>query len=59
MKCPYNIDIKQSNCDKYIYDDDGKNVQRNHILKEERTFTECLKENCGAYQDGKCNYRGS
>jgi hypothetical protein len=58
MKCPYENDIEQVNQTSYDYNESGQNTFYEHKLFEHRTFVDCLKENCGAWQDGKCNYRG-
>jgi len=58
MKCPYSVDIKQVNQNRYEYNDDGLTTFHEHILIETRTFMECPKEQCGAWQDGKCKYSG-
>jgi hypothetical protein len=56
MKCPYVVNIQQTNVNKYEYDEDGKQTIHNHRLVEVRTFVECVKEDCGAYQNSKCCY---
>jgi hypothetical protein len=56
MKCPYTCNIKQTNLNKFSYDEDGKQNEHKHQLIENREFVECLKEDCGAYYNGKCNY---
>jgi hypothetical protein len=59
MICPYNIErITQTNQDGYGYDADGYNTRHGHVLIEQRKMMECQKENCAAWQDGKCCFRG-
>lgn len=59
MQCPYNRKSL-----KYVKDYKNDLVdEENGILKgykeayfEEYSLMECAKENCGVWQDGKCNY---
>lgn len=57
MKCPYNIKIEQINQNTYEYNQDSNVEVHSHKLLENRIFTECYKEECGAWQDGKCRYK--
>ena len=57
--CPYAYNINQTTQESYEYDEDGKVTFRQHILKETRTQIECKKDLCGAWVDGKCEYRGT
>lgn len=60
MMCPYNImTIEQVNQDRYDYSDEGYNTFHEHKMIENRVFTECLKENCGAWDGARCCYRGA
>ena len=58
MKCPYNIDIVQICQSAHYYN--GKEQLSSVItgLTEQHRFSECLKEECAAFKDGKCNYKG-
>lgn len=58
MKCPYRdkkrvqiIIIKRSY-------EDGLENEYQQYTNEEFELSECNKEECGAYYDGKCNYKG-
>lgn len=57
MKCPYTTDTEQVNQTNYEYDDDGKTIFYEHKMVEHQTYIECLKEECGAYNDGRCRYK--
>ena len=59
MICPYNR--KQENCVKQ-YKNDLVNEDTGIVKGYTEAYTvkfelmECAKENCGAWQNGKCNY---
>lgn len=59
MKCPYNVAIiKQVNQNRYEYDENGCSTFHQHKMVEEKLLMDCLKENCAAWQNGQCRYRG-
>ncbi len=57
MKCPYNksvattIQIWKQNSDENQTHNNGINVTQ--TISE---FADCQKENCGAWDDGRCHY---
>lgn len=53
MKCPYNHG-KVTECIQQTHDENGFLVQQMTITM--RQLMECAKEECGAWQDGRCNY---
>lgn len=57
MKCPYacNITVITQNINEYE-DSNVKFLEQKQIIK--RQYIECKKEKCGAWCDGKCNYKG-
>lgn len=59
MQCPYNRKtarwVKQSHND-LISEDTGVMSGQEEILVEEYVLMDCLKEQCGVYFNGKCNY---
>lgn len=60
MKCPYNIlDVMQTNTDRYTYNELGNCTMHTHQLIEQRDLMDCLREECAAWQDGRCQYRGA
>lgn len=60
MKCPHNIlDVAQTNTDRYTYNELGNCTTRTHQLIEQRDLMNCLREECAAWQDGRCQYRGA
>lgn len=60
MKCPYNIDqTVQINVNRYDYDENGNCTKHRHKLVEQRTLADCVKEDCAAWRDGHCEYRGA
>lgn len=58
MKCPYNIEITQICQSAYFYKDEDKIASVITGLSEQHRFTECLKEECAAYKNGECTYKG-
>ena len=59
MKCLYlSPGIEQVNQNFYVYDSDGKNTAHVHRLYEVRPLMECLREECAAWQGGRCRYNG-
>ena len=58
MKCPYCLHIEQVYQDAYAYTDDGQVDVHAHKLVEDRPMPDCLREECGAWHDGRCHYYG-
>lgn len=56
MKCPYICNIEQVNQNKYEFDEEGRNNFHEHKLVEIKIFAQCLKEECGAWRNDKCNF---
>ena len=56
-KCPYNrkteITVVQNN---HKYNEDQLNTSTEQITKTSIELMDCLKENCGAYYNNRCNY---
>ena len=60
MKCPYNIlDVAQTNTDRYTYNELGNCTTHTHQPIEQRDLMDCLRDECAAWQDGRCQYRGA
>ena len=59
MKCPYTVDSHQHTQDTYEYDDEGRVVAEIRKVIEKRPFVDCVENNCAAWSDGRCNYRGN
>ena len=58
MKCPYAVTRKEVNQTKIEYDENGNQSFYSEVRNNIAVFVECEKENCGAWQDGKCCYAG-
>lgn len=58
MKCPYSVDTEQVNQHRYEYNDDSLCVFSEHKLIEHSEFNECFRDECAAFIDGKCTYKG-
>ena len=59
MKCPYALDCIVTTKTKIEYNDDGQEQGSTVTTCNKGYFSDCQKENCGAYQNGKCCYKGS
>ena len=60
MKCPYTIaESVQQNVNLYQYSETGNCTSHVHRLVEQHELMDCLKEECAAWQDGRCQYRGA
>ena len=60
MKCPYNSDqTMQININRYAFDENGNCTSHQHKLVEQRALMDCLREECAAWRDGRCEYRGA
>jgi hypothetical protein len=55
MKCPYNVSIETEQT-VFEYDKFGFQVFQQTIVKSE--MPDCIKEECAAWCDGKCHYKG-
>lgn len=59
MKCPYNAKlVEQVNQNHYEYDENGYNTFHQHKLVEAKMLMDCLEQECAAWQNGRCRYRG-
>ena len=56
MKCPYAVSRHTVSQTIFEYDDDGKQTFQQTTDHNTAEFVDCLKENCGAWRDGKCQY---
>lgn len=60
MKCPCTVgNTTQFNVNRYSYDEDGNITKHVHRLNEQHELTECLQEECVAWEGGNCQYRGA
>ena len=58
MKCPYVVDCVATTKTKIEYNDENQEQGSTVIIYNKAYFAECQKKNCGAYQNGKCCYKG-
>lgn len=58
MVCPYAVHRKVVLQVTKEYDEEGYETSLQQIENNMAQFVECQQENCGAWQDDKCNYRG-
>lgn len=57
MKCPYAVDRRTVAQTTYEHDEDGVLTFQQIVENNTASFVECLREECGAWQDGRCQYR--
>lgn len=58
MKCPYNVNYQIVTQSKMEYNDEGQMTINTNIQNQTVQMIECIKEECAAFEDGKCRYRG-
>ncbi len=56
MKCPYAVNRHLVQQTIYEYDDDGEMTFQQVIEQNAADFVDCLKDDCGAWRDGRCQY---
>lgn len=56
MKCPYAVDRHCVTQTHFEYDENGAEAFRQTADHSTAIFMDCLQENCGAWQDGRCRY---
>ena len=59
MKCPYAVDRRTVAQTSFEYDEEGVEIFRQTVEDKTASFLDCLREECGAWQDGRCQYRGN
>lgn len=59
MKCLYAVTRKLMQKIVYTYDDDGLQTDQQTVETNLAEFVKCLEQECAAYQDGRCCYRGT
>lgn len=59
MKCPYVVHRKYVTQTHVKYDEDGRQTDWMEVQNDNAEFTECLKEECAAYnaEKQKCEYK--
>lgn len=58
MKCPYAVNQHMVSQTTFEYDDDGKQTAQQTVENNNAEFVTCLERECGAWRDGRCQYRG-
>lgn len=56
MKCPYAVSRHTVSQTIFEYYEDGNQKFQQTIDHNTAEFVDCLKENCGAWNDGRCRY---
>lgn len=56
MKCQYAVNRHLVQQTIYEYDDDGEMTFQQVIEQNAADFVDCLKDDCGAWRDGRCQY---
>ncbi len=58
MTCPYAVDRKVITQTTFEYDEAGNQIMQQTIEKNQAKFVACPQKACGAWKDGRCQYRG-
>ena len=58
MKCHYAVDRHCVTQTIFEYNEEGVETFRETVEHNTAEFVDCLQERCGAYQNGRCEYRG-
>ena len=58
MKCPYAVNRQTITETVIEYDDEGNQTGYTEITNNNAAFINCLGEECGAYKNGECCYKG-
>lgn len=59
MKCPYSVNRTYVTGSKTTYDEEGRQSGFFEVQTDTVRFSNCLKENCGAYRDGCCRFNSA
>ena len=57
MECPYAVHRTEDLISRSISDGNGHSVLVQQF-DNRAAFADCLMENCGAYRNGRCHYKG-
>lgn len=58
MKCPYAVTCRMVSRTTFEYDEDGNQTSQQTVENNNAEFVTCLERECGAWRDGRCQYRG-
>jgi hypothetical protein len=58
MKCPYAVDRVVTTKTKIEYNDEDQEQGSTVTTYNKAYFAKCQESDCGAYQNGKCCYKG-
>lgn len=59
MKCPYCCNHQTIQQTTYEYNEDGVITAQTLVESQNLKLHDCLKEECAAWQNGKCAYVGA
>lgn len=57
MKCPYAVNRHTVSQTNFEYNEDGVQTFQQTVESNTASFLNCLEEECGAWKDGRCQYR--
>ena len=57
MKCPYTVNMLVVEQVQNEYNSDGTHAGYQQITNTKREYIDCLREECGAFYNGRCNYK--
>lgn len=59
MKCPYCADRLSVQQMEFEYDEAGQETAQSMVDIQRTVLHDCLREECGAWHDGRCAYVGA
>lgn len=58
MTCPYAVNRQVVTQTTLEYDEGGNQTMQQTLENSTAQFVLCVQEHCGAWRDGRCQYRG-
>lgn len=56
MKCPYTVNTLVIEQTQNEYNAEGNCAGYQTVTRTSREYIDCLREDCGAFYDGRCRY---
>lgn len=56
MKCPYAVNRKTVSQTTFEHDENGVQIFQQTVEMNNASFPDCLQQECGAWNDGLCQY---
>ena len=59
IKCPYTVHRHSQSQVYFEYDSEGRTKLQTEIINNNAEMINCVEKDCGAWENGKCNYKGT